>query len=126
MDRRIRKERFFSKLIRSPITYVVLIFFVFIFTYSAIGTYKKSKIAKEKTRQVEEELRQLKEQEEGLKNSLNDMNSEFGIEKSLREKFGIIKEGEKSVIIVDPIEEEKSEREDDDEGGIFNFFKKIF
>lgn len=125
MDRRIRKERFFSKLIRLPITYIILIFLVFLFSYSAIGTYKKSKIAQEKTRQVENELRELKDQEEGLQNSLNDMNSPFGIEKSLREKFGIIKDGEKSVIIVDQKEDLEKESEEE-KTGVFGFFKRIF
>ena len=125
MDRRIRKERPLNKIVRQPFTYVVLLFLVFVFSYSAIATYKKSKIAKLKTRQVEAELKDLTNQEANLKNSLNDMNTSFGIEKSLREKFGIIKEGEKAVIIVEePIEEPlKPEK---DKKNIFGLIKGIF
>ncbi len=125
MGRGMRKERFFSKLIRLPITYIILVSLVVLFSYSAIKTYKNSKIAKEKTRQVENELRELENQEEGLKNSLNDMNSDFGMEKSLREKFGIIKAGEKSVIIVDSDEEKFKEIKEEDTG-FFGFLKRIF
>ncbi len=125
MDRRIRKERLLSKLIRMPVTYVVLVIFFLLFSYSAIATHQKSRLAKQKTRQVEYELDQLVQQEESLTASLNDMNTPFGIEKSLREKFGIIKEGEKSVIIVDPPEETPS-GDTEEKKGIFNFFRNIF
>ncbi|MDQ5883393.1 MAG: hypothetical protein QG654_306 [Patescibacteria group bacterium] len=125
MNRRITKERLLSKIIRHPFTYVVLISFFLLFSYSAIATYKKSKVAKFKTRQVESELQKLVDQEVSLTNSLNDMNTPFGVEKSLREKFGIIKAGEKSVIIVEQeltpdVEEEKENQ------GFFDFIKNIF
>ncbi len=125
MDRRIKKERLLNKIIKNPFTYIFLLFLVFLFSYSAIATYKKSKIAKFKTRQVESELKDLIKQEADLKNSLNDMNTSFGVEKSLREKFGIIKEGEKAVIIVEePVEEPlKPEK---DKKNIFGLIKGIF
>lgn len=127
MDRRISKERLISKIIKSPLTYVILILLFLIFAYSAINTYQKSRIAKEKTRQVEESLRKLEEQEQNLKNSLNDMNTPFGVEKSLREKFGIIRSGEESIIIVDSLEVLTPESLQKDENtGIFGFLKNIF
>ncbi|MEZ4103358.1 MAG: septum formation initiator family protein [Candidatus Paceibacterota bacterium] len=125
MSRRITKERLISKVIRSPLTYVVLIGLALIFSYSAISTYKKSKIAKQKTRQVESELQKLEEQEIGLKSSLNDMNTSFGVEKSLREKFGIIKEGEKAIIIIEKEEDVKRSAPEENQG-FFGFLKNIF
>ena len=125
MDRHIRKERFMSRLIRSPFSYVVLIVFILVFSISAVGTYKKSRIAKQKTKQVEAQFQSLVEQEAHLKSSLEDMNTEYGMEKALREKFGIVKEGEVSVIIVDPKEEEKVD-DKKEKGGLFNFIKRIF
>lgn len=125
MSRRIRKERFLSKIIRSPLTYVVLIGLAILFSYSAIATYKKSKIANQKTRQVESELQKLTDQEANLANSLNDMNTPFGVEKSLREKFGIIKAGEKSVIVVEQELGENEEKEKENKG-FFGFIKDIF
>lgn len=125
MSRRIRKERFLSKIIRSPLTYVILIGLAILFSYSAIATYKKSKIAKQKTRQVESELQKLTDQEANLTDSLNDMNTPFGVEKSLREKFGIIKTGEKSVIVVEQELGENEEKEKENKG-FFGFIKDIF
>ena len=125
MSRRISKERFLSKVIRNPFTYVVLIFFVVTFSYSAISTYKKSKIAKQKTRQVESELQKLESQESGLAESLNDMNTPFGVEKSLREKFGIVKDGETAIIIIEEEPEADLPKENKNKG-FFGFFKNIF
>ncbi len=125
MNRHIRKERWLNKVIRHPFTYVVLISLALLFSYSAIATYQKSKIAKQKTRQVESELEKLKDQEASLANSLNDMNSPFGVEKSLREKFGIIKDGEKSIIIIEPQEEINDVIEKENKG-FFEFIKNIF
>ncbi|MDQ5901708.1 MAG: hypothetical protein QG580_423 [Patescibacteria group bacterium] len=127
MERRIRKERVLSKIVRSPLSYLALLILLAIFSYSAINTYNKSKIAKEKTRQVEEELRKLKEQELGLSESINDMNTPFGVEKSLREKFGIIKQGEESIIIIDPPENvSESNIQEEQKAGIFGFLKSMF
>lgn len=127
MERRIRKERFLSKIVRSPLSYLALFILLVIFSYSAINTYNKSKIAKEKTRQVEEELRKLKEQELGLSESINDMNTPFGVEKSLREKFGIIKQGEESIIIIDPPENiSETNIQEEEKTGIFGFLKSMF
>lgn len=125
MDRRVRKERFLSKCIRSPFSYIVLLALCLIFSISALSTYKKSKIAQEKTRYVEEHLRDLNQQEDSLRASLHDMNTPFGIEKSLREKFGIIKQGETAVIILDPLPQEEEE-EQREKQGIFGFFKNLF
>lgn len=125
MGRKITKERLINKIIRHPLTYIVLIGLFVLFTYSAISTYKNSKIAQQKTRQVESELARLENQEENLKASLNDMNTDFGIEKSLREKFGIIKEGEVAVIIIEDEEivETAPEREN---RGFWGFLRNIF
>ncbi len=125
MSRRITKERLINKIIRSPLTYVVLIGLSLTFSYSAISTYKKSLIAKQKTRQVEEELQKLIDQESDLKGSLNDMNTPFGVEKSLREKFGIIKDGEKAVIVTE-VNEDKNTSEEKESKGFFDFIKNIF
>jgi cell division protein FtsB len=125
MGRKITKERFINKVIRHPLTYIVLISLFVLFTYSAISTYKNSKIAGQKTRQVETDLERLKNQEANLVASLNDMNTDFGVEKSLREKFGIIKEGEVAVIIIEDeeVEEAPIERENK---GFWNFLRNIF
>lgn len=125
MKRRIKKERPFSSIVNSPFTYIILLGFLVLFSYSAINTYKKSKIAKESTAQVERELVRLLNQEEGLKNAINDMNTSFGVEKALREKFGIIKEGEKSIILLDP-KEEPVQIEEKGDKGFFNFIRRIF
>lgn len=125
MKRRIKKERFFSRVVNSPFTYIFLFGLLFLFSYSAINTYKKSRIAKERTRQVERELVRLLNQEEDLKSALNDMNTSFGVEKALREKFGIVKEGEKSIILLNPPEEPPAIEEKKDRG-FFNFIRRIF
>jgi cell division protein FtsB len=125
MKRRIKKERFLSRIVRSPFTYIILIGVLFLFSYSAINTYKKSKIAKEKTRQVERELAGLLEKEGDLKNSLYDMNTSFGVEKSLREKFGIVKNGEVAIIIIDPVSSEISPQEEKNKG-FWGFIRNIF
>lgn len=125
MNRRIKEERFINQLIRSPFSYVVLIFLIALFSYSAVGTYKKSRLAKTKTEQVEAELQRLQKQEEGLRSSLEDMNTDYGLEKALREKFGIVREGETSIIIIEP-EEDSVPDETDENKGIFHFLREIF
>jgi len=125
MGRKITKERLINKIIRHPLTYIVLIGLFILFTYSAVVTYKNSRIAGQKTRQVETDLERLRNQEINLTTSLNDMNTSFGVEKSLREKFGIIKEGEVAVIVIEE-EEEPEESVEGENKGFWGFLRNIF
>lgn len=122
---KLERKRFISKIAESPLTYVVLIIFAGLFIYSAIGAYKKSSIASKKLEESRIELKNLENQKEKLSLDLAYANSEFGIEKAIREKFNVVKSGEKVIIIVN--EENKTlEGEALEKDSFWGFIKNIF
>lgn len=96
----ISSKRFITKLIQSPLAYVVLVVLGFIFVYSAIGAFNKSRLAEEKMNTAKSELENLEDQKLRLTAELENANTPYGQEKALREKFNVVKEGEQVIVIV--------------------------
>lgn len=122
---KLQRKRLASRLAQSPLSYIILVLLAGLFAWSAIGAYGKSRIAKKKVIAAEEELAVFREQKEKLSSDLANANTAFGEEKALREKFNVIKEGEKVIVIVD--EEKKEEvAAKEDRGGFFGFLRRLF
>lgn len=62
--------------------------------------YEKSSALAEKSRM---DLTVLQERQEALSKSISALNTEEGREKELRDRFGVVKPGEKMVILVDNV-----------------------
>jgi len=90
--------------------------------YSLIAMIPKQKRAETAKREAEMELRELEEKKTSLEQEISLLSSDFGREKAFREKFGVVKEGEEIVVLVDddtaPLVEEK--------GGLWNWIKNLF
>ncbi len=85
---------------QSPLAYVVLVVLGFIFIYSAVGAFNKSRIADEKMNKAKSELENLEDQKHRLTTELENANTPYGQEKALREKFNVVKDGEQVIVIV--------------------------
>lgn len=122
---RLQRKRFISRISSSPFTYIFLILICGLFIYSAVGAYKKSRRALEKLNVAQAEFFRLNNQKQKLSVDLENANTSFGTEKALREKFNVIKEGERIIIVVP--EDEKEESDNVVKEGWFNqFLNKIF
>lgn len=99
------KRRFINALKHSPASYVVLVLLATLFVYSAVGAYKKSRLADNRMSASVGELAKLEEQKARLTTELENSKTDFGREKALREKFNVVKEGEQVIMIVDKQEE---------------------
>lgn len=121
---KLGKKRLVSRLARSPLTYLILIIFVGLFVYSSVGAYNKSRLARKKVTVASSELASLQEQKIKLGSDLESANTDFGTEKAIREKFNVVKKGEKVIMIVheEPVEPEDRAGKD----GFWQFLKNIF
>ncbi len=122
---KLQGKRLASRLAGSPLTYVILILLAALFVWSAIGAYGKSRIAKKKVIAAQEELTIMREQKDKLGADLANANTPFGEEKALREKFNVVKEGEKVIVIVDEDLEDSNETTEE-ESGFSRFLRRIF
>jgi len=63
--------------------------------------FKKANLARTLKNSAEYELSELEEQQGRLESNIERLGTDWGIEQEVREKFGVAKEGEEVVVIVD-------------------------
>ncbi len=120
----ISSKRFITRVIQSPMAYVVLIILGFLFVYSAIGAFNKSRLAEEKMNTAKNELENLEDQKFRLTTELENANTSYGQEKALREKFNVVKEGEQVIVIVNKEESPTTTPPGEGSGWFGKKFKK--
>ncbi|MEI8174466.1 MAG: septum formation initiator family protein [bacterium] len=103
---------------------VLLIILIFLFSYFLFGFMGKMELTMENRKIAENKVVQLKEQKERLVSDISKLNSNNGVEESIRDKFGLAKEGEGIVVIIDNKTEPKVVKEES--GGFFSFLKNLF
>lgn len=92
----------------SPLVLLVLLFMVIIFAYNMISLSEKERETTKKKEQILSQIDSLRERESNLKNDINKLNTESGIEETIRDKYQVVKDGEKMVVIVDNEKEENA------------------
>ncbi len=123
---KVERKRSITRLAHSPLTYVVLLLLGGLFAFGAVDAYGKSRLAEKKLSATEAEHQKLEKQKDELSKDLQNANTPFGEEKALREKFNVIKEGEKIIVIVPPDQSANSAEAMDKEGSVFDYFLKFF
>ena len=89
---------------------------VIAFAWSVLGFWGKI---------VENKIAELKKKEETFSANIAILQTEAGVEYSIRDKFGWAKEGEGLIVIVDNKSPENNESEKN-KGGFFSFFFNWF
>ena len=96
-----KEKRKVKRILYSKIT-VILLAMVFIFLANGVfGVYKKARIAFDSRNRTADDLADLKEREGALLVNIEKLKTGRGVESEIREKFGVVKDGEEVVIIVD-------------------------
>ncbi len=104
---------------------VILGLILLIFTYNLFGLLGKMRETIRNKRGAEDKFMELTANKEKLDHDISKLNTTEGVEENIREKFGLVKEGEGVVIIVEDKKEEKLEMKANT-GGILHFFKNLF
>ena len=102
----------------------VLGILVLVFAYGVIGFMGKMTVTKENKKIAENKVAELEKQKEKLSVDIDKLKTGEGVEESIREKFGLAKEGEGVIVIVE--DENTAELEKKDKGGFFSFFTNWF
>ncbi|MCC7160205.1 septum formation initiator family protein [Candidatus Nomurabacteria bacterium] len=98
---------------------------VLIFAWSVYGFWNKMQETSKNMKIIEDKVAELKLKKENLSANINNLNTEEGKEKIFRENFGLVKEGEGVIIVVEDknkIEPPKAENS----SKITTFFKNLF
>lgn len=92
------------------------------------GVYQKEKTSKANLERTEKELDRLIQREKKLKAEVARLQTDRGIEREIRSKFGVAKEGEQVVIIVEEEQEVHAEQNQEREtiwGKILEIFDNL-
>ncbi len=92
----------------SKTTFAVLIVCIFVAGMNAWDMYQKARLTKTQLAQTEEAYAKLQEREAFLSEETKQLETEAGVEAKLRERFGVAKEGEEVIVILDDTESEES------------------
>ena len=94
------------------------------FLYSAFSTMQKNRETLKNRKIAELHLEELKKEDFILNKDIESLKTNDGLERIVRSRFNVVKEGEGVIMVVDaPIINETS---DEKTSGFVNFFKKIF
>jgi cell division protein FtsB len=106
---------------------IVLIFLgalLLLFIWGIVGFMNKMKITIQNRKIAEVKMVELEKQKEKLTSDINRLNTSSGVEASIREKFGLVKDGEGEIVIVEdktqPVVPVQSS------GGFWNWVKSFF
>jgi len=113
----------------SPFVLVILLCVVVVFAFNMIGLIEKEKETAQKKALILDEIDTLNKRETMLRSDINKLNTDDGIEDAIRDKYQVVKPGEKMVVIVDdkkPIEVQDNDPKNDHTfwGWVKNMFNR--
>lgn len=97
-----------------------------LFSYSMIGLVGKMRETTQNKELAESKVAELKQNKENLNQEIAKLNTTKGLEENIRERFGVVKEGEQVIVVVDEKENQNQESDENNGGGFINFIKNLF
>lgn len=119
-----RKSKW-RKVLESKLSLALLTILVFVFAWSVVGFSEKMRDTEEKRKIAEERLLELQAKKENLSKDIKKLETSEGMEENIREKFGLVKEGEGVIVIVEESDSEK-DMEIEKESAFWNFLRNWF
>jgi cell division protein FtsB len=121
--RNFQQKRGFKYYMQSRPVLILLAIIVILFAWKILGlvnklqeTYKDKKIEEQKISDLEQRKAQLS-------GDINKLNTDKGKEEVIRNNFGMVKEGEQEIVIVDDKNQTASPQP---QGGFFAWLKNLF
>ncbi|MCX6755535.1 MAG: septum formation initiator family protein [Candidatus Nomurabacteria bacterium] len=96
-----QEQNIFSRIIHSKLGLIFLAIFIIFFSWNVIRFAGKDKeIIKNKNISADK-ITQLQQEKDRLTKDINNLNTQSGVEETIRDKFGLAKEGEGMIVVVD-------------------------
>ncbi len=110
----------------SPLVLLALFCVLILFIYNMVGLFEKERETSKKKELILDKIETLRNREKSLNSDIEKLKTEEGVEETIRDKFQVVKDGEKMVVIVD--EEIKKEEPllPKNSHGFWGWIKKTF
>lgn len=99
--REYQERRKIKKLLHSRYAIAVLAIVIIFLGRAVWGIYIKYERSKEINERVKADFAELSAREASLNRAISDLGSEEGREREVRDRFGVVKEGERMIVLVD-------------------------
>ncbi|MEK7589985.1 MAG: septum formation initiator family protein [Patescibacteria group bacterium] len=116
------EKRKFKRLLYSKITLIILGLIVIWLSFVVWSMYEKERDTRLKRIEQREILNELEGRESSLREEIERLSTERGIEEEVRSKFEVGKDGEEIIIIVDNPEGENAEKKETEK----TFWQKMY
>jgi cell division protein FtsB len=111
----------------SPLMLFVLLSILLIFMYNMIGLLEKARETSQKREMVLSQMNSITERQQIEEKNIAKLQTDSGIEETLRDKYHLVKEGEQMVVIVDQDADKLNKTEEKSSKlGIMHFLKNLF
>jgi cell division protein FtsB len=94
---------------------------ILVFAWSICGLIGRMQETIKNKKVAEEKIQELQKEKDQLTTNINQLKTDQGVEENIREKFGLVKDGEGMVVVVD----DKNPSTTDAENKSTSFFSKI-
>ncbi|KKR62440.1 hypothetical protein A2643_02505 [Candidatus Nomurabacteria bacterium RIFCSPHIGHO2_01_FULL_39_220] len=99
--RNFRKKRGWKNIARSKPVLALLAVLVLFFAWQVLGFMRKMQITIENRKIAEDKVAELEKEKEKLSADIAKLKTGEGVEASIRDKFGLVKEGEGVIVVLD-------------------------
>jgi cell division protein FtsB len=99
--RNFQQKRVWRNIFQSKPFLIFLGILILLFTWNIWGMWNKMEDTVKNKKIEEDKIAQLEQQKEKLSADINDLNTDQGKEKIFRENFGLAKEGEGEIVVLD-------------------------
>lgn len=106
-----KNKSFFKVLFYSSFFTIILIIIFGLLSLSFIKTFIREREIRKRVVALEQEIKKLEGEKTNFLEAIEYLKTDFFKEKEAREKFGLKKEGEKTIIILPPEEAEETKEE---------------
>ncbi len=122
--RNFQKNKKWKRLSQSKSFLVFLGIIILFFVYSMFGLVGKMEETANNKKIVENKIAELEKSKEKLNSDITNLKTEEGVEGTIREKFGLAKDGESMIMVVDDKNSTQAQKKDDS-GGFFSWLKNL-
>lgn len=123
--RNFQHKKGWKYIIESKPVLLLLSVVVLFFAWNVFNFWSRMQETTQNKKIAEEKVSSLKEQKEKLEADINSLNTNEGKEKLFRENYGLAKEGEGVITIIEDRNLSKNEADTND-SGFFSFLKNLF
>lgn len=123
--RSFQKNGRFKHIIQSKTSLIFLGIVIIVFIYSMFGFIGKMEETIKNRKIIEDKIAELEQSKEKFNTDINNLKTDKGVEESIRDKFGLAKEGENLIMITDDKNSPDTQK-DTKNSGFFSFITNLF